>query len=209
MKPPTLTRRQALALAAALLAAVPAVHAQPSAYPERPIRLLVGYSAGGGVDAMARLLTPRLSTLLGQQVVVENRAGAAGLIAGRGSGAEVGPQFGGEPIQVLALQQRHGIPGTTGTASVGLDKLMELIANFSFLVFGIAIALTGTWMPSQWRNVGLLFALGLLAFPLAYLILMLTGKQPLNTLIKRLPKKIAQNWVSGALGKVENEMSTF
>ena len=47
-----------------------------------------------------------------------------------------GPQFGGEPIQVLALQQRHGIPGTTGTASVGLDKLFELIANFSFLVFG-------------------------------------------------------------------------
>jgi tripartite-type tricarboxylate transporter receptor subunit TctC len=51
-------------------------------YPERPIRLLVGYSAGGGLDAMARLLAPRLSAQLGQQVVVENRAGAAGVIAG-------------------------------------------------------------------------------------------------------------------------------
>ncbi|WP_295546657.1 tripartite tricarboxylate transporter substrate binding protein [uncultured Pseudacidovorax sp.] len=77
-----LTRRHAFALAAAMLAAAPAVQAQSGTYPERPIRLLVGYSAGGGVDAMARLLTPRLSTLLGQQVVVENRAGAAGLIAG-------------------------------------------------------------------------------------------------------------------------------
>lgn len=46
------------------------------------MRLVVGYSAGGGVDAMARLIAPRLSTLLGQQIVVDNRAGAAGLIAG-------------------------------------------------------------------------------------------------------------------------------
>jgi uncharacterized protein (TIRG00374 family) len=50
---------------------------------------------------------------------------------------------------------------------------------------------------------------GLLAFPLAYLIMMLSGKQPLNTLINLLPQKIAQNWVSSALGKVENEMSAF
>ena len=120
-----------------------------------------------------------------------------------------GPQFGGEPIQVLALQQRHGIPGTTGTASVGLDRLLELIANFSFLVFGITIALSGTWLPSQWRSTGLVFAIGLLAFPLAYLILMLIGKQPLNLLIKILPTKIASNWVSSALAKVEYEMSGF
>ncbi|VTU27622.1 Argininosuccinate lyase [Variovorax sp. SRS16] len=75
------SRRTMLALGAALLAAgATLAHAQT--YPERPIRLLVGYSAGGGVDAVARLLAPRLSALLGQQVVVENRAGAAGVIAG-------------------------------------------------------------------------------------------------------------------------------
>ncbi len=78
----TATRRATLlALGAGLLCAgTGLVHAQT--YPDRPIRLLVGYSAGGGVDAMARLVAPRLSTLLGQQVVVENRAGAAGVIAG-------------------------------------------------------------------------------------------------------------------------------
>jgi tripartite-type tricarboxylate transporter receptor subunit TctC len=46
-----------------------------------PIRLMVGYAAGGGVDAMARMLAQRLPALLGQQVVVENRAGATGMIA--------------------------------------------------------------------------------------------------------------------------------
>ncbi len=73
--------RRAICAAAVLggLLASPAVHAQ--AYPNKPIKLMVGYSAGGGVDAVARLLSSRLPAILGQQVVVENRAGAAGLIA--------------------------------------------------------------------------------------------------------------------------------
>jgi tripartite-type tricarboxylate transporter receptor subunit TctC len=74
---PTLRRRTLLA--ASLAAAVPLARAQ--AFPNRPIRILVGYAAGGGVDAMARMLAQRLPAALGQQVVVENRAGAAGMIA--------------------------------------------------------------------------------------------------------------------------------
>lgn len=73
-------RRRGVVLAALLGLAGAAAQAQT--WPSRPIRLMVGFSAGGGVDATARMLAPRLSTLLGQQVVVENRAGAAGLIAG-------------------------------------------------------------------------------------------------------------------------------
>ncbi|MBL0944219.1 MAG: tripartite tricarboxylate transporter substrate binding protein [Hydrogenophaga sp.] len=82
--PSTGPQRRALmtGLLAALATAGLAGPAQAQAWPARPIRLVVGYSAGGGVDAMARLLAPRLSELLGQQVVVENRTGAAGLIAG-------------------------------------------------------------------------------------------------------------------------------
>ena len=73
--------RRKLLLAAALgLACVGAAQAQ--AYPTKPVRILVGFSAGGGVDTMARLLATYLSSALGQQVVVENRAGASGLIAG-------------------------------------------------------------------------------------------------------------------------------
>ena len=73
--------RRAVLLAGAGAVLAGAARGQ-AAYPSRPIRILVGFSAGGGVDAMARMLAPRLGALLGQQVVVENRAGAAGLIAG-------------------------------------------------------------------------------------------------------------------------------
>ncbi|MFL9667437.1 Bug family tripartite tricarboxylate transporter substrate binding protein [Variovorax sp. AB1(2024)] len=69
----------ALGLAGAFAFAAPVARAQK--YPDKPIRLVVGYSAGGGVDAVARLLGVRLSAVLGQQVLVENRTGATGLIA--------------------------------------------------------------------------------------------------------------------------------
>jgi len=50
-------------------------------YPSRPIRLLVAYPPGGGSDTLARVVAPKLAQLLGQQIVVDNRPGAAGNIA--------------------------------------------------------------------------------------------------------------------------------
>jgi tripartite-type tricarboxylate transporter receptor subunit TctC len=55
--------------------------AQAQGYPNRPIRMLVGFPPGGSTDLAARVLATRLSQSLGQQVVVENRAGASGNIA--------------------------------------------------------------------------------------------------------------------------------
>jgi tripartite-type tricarboxylate transporter receptor subunit TctC len=52
-------------------------------YPTRPITMIVPYPAGGGVDAMGRLVGQRLSVALGQQVVIENRGGAGGMIGTR------------------------------------------------------------------------------------------------------------------------------
>ena len=49
-------------------------------YPNRPIRMVVGFSAGGGPDVAARLMAPKLTALLGQQVIVDNRPGAGGSI---------------------------------------------------------------------------------------------------------------------------------
>ena len=56
------------------------VHAQAD-YPTRPIRFIAANSAGGGLDIVARALSPKLSAVFGQQVIVDNRAGAAGSIA--------------------------------------------------------------------------------------------------------------------------------
>jgi tripartite-type tricarboxylate transporter receptor subunit TctC len=50
-------------------------------YPSRPVRLLVGFPPGGAMDAVARVLSPKLAEALGQQFVVDNRTGAGGAIA--------------------------------------------------------------------------------------------------------------------------------
>jgi tripartite-type tricarboxylate transporter receptor subunit TctC len=55
--------------------------ASAQGYPARAVRVLVGFTPGGGTDIMARFLTPRLSEYLGQQFVVENRPGAATNVA--------------------------------------------------------------------------------------------------------------------------------
>ena len=53
-------------------------------YPVRPVRLLVGFPPGGGMDTIARILAPKLQESLGQPFLVENRAGAAGALAADG-----------------------------------------------------------------------------------------------------------------------------
>jgi len=85
----------AAALASALVVAAPQSYAQTKAavqgaaastssgqaYPTKPVRMIVASGAGGGLDFVARLVAPKLTESLGQQVVVDNRAGASGSIA--------------------------------------------------------------------------------------------------------------------------------
>jgi tripartite-type tricarboxylate transporter receptor subunit TctC len=71
------------AVAIAMLASVSAFAQTTSSgpgYPARPLRLIVPFPAGGGSDAVARIISPKLTERLGQQIVVDNRAGAGGSV---------------------------------------------------------------------------------------------------------------------------------
>jgi tripartite-type tricarboxylate transporter receptor subunit TctC len=71
-------RRAILSLGAALLPGAPAV---AQTYPSKPIRLVVGYSAGGGNDLIARIVAATLQEKLGQPIVVDNKPGAQSIVA--------------------------------------------------------------------------------------------------------------------------------
>lgn len=71
------------ALAAAVLLGAAALPAgAQTAYPTKPIRMVIGYGAGGGSDILGRLVGAKLAEILGQSVVIENRPGASGRLAG-------------------------------------------------------------------------------------------------------------------------------
>jgi tripartite-type tricarboxylate transporter receptor subunit TctC len=73
-------QRRLIVQAGAAALASPAIWAQPT-WPNGPIRIVVGFPPGGGTDALARVVGQKLSVIWGQQCLVENKAGAAGLIA--------------------------------------------------------------------------------------------------------------------------------
>jgi len=77
-----ITRALRVGLAVALVFGfAQAARAQSTGFPDRPIRMLVGFGAGGGTDIVARIMARKMSEILGQSIVVEDRTGASGLIA--------------------------------------------------------------------------------------------------------------------------------
>ena len=78
LKPLKLVLQGLLAVA---LSSAPVLVLAQQAFPTKPIRLIVGFAPGGGTDIVARAIAPKMSEILGQSVIVENKSGAAGTIA--------------------------------------------------------------------------------------------------------------------------------
>lgn len=76
----TITRRSSLALAGAAFAA-PAVGRADTALPDKTLKILVGFPAGGGTDVMARFIAEAVKQRTGRNVIIDNKAGASGTIA--------------------------------------------------------------------------------------------------------------------------------
>lgn len=97
-----------------------------------------------------------------------------------------GPHFGGEPVQVLLVEKVHGVPRRTAVSAVALDKTLELLTNFAFVVFGVLLLLRwGLFGQTDGRSVVLFFVM-LLLFPLLYLLGIWRGKRPLSNLLRIL-----------------------
>jgi glycosyltransferase 2 family protein len=98
-----------------------------------------------------------------------------------------GPQFGGEPLQVYLSRSRHSLPDGVAIAAVALDKLLELMVNFTFLIMGIAITIQSGLLGDLAIDQVLGLAVALLVLPGGYLLALWAGWQPLTILSQRLP----------------------
>jgi uncharacterized protein (TIRG00374 family) len=118
----------------------------------------------------------------------------AGLIAVRVAAFGVsyftlGPQVGGEPLQVLYLRRRYGLAYARATACVLMDKLLELLANCVLLAAGVAAVVRAGIVPAAGHSVAALIGLALLLFwPPAHLILLMRGIHPLSAAIRRISR---------------------
>ncbi|HSN39688.1 MAG TPA: tripartite tricarboxylate transporter substrate binding protein [Burkholderiales bacterium] len=93
--------------AALICAAVFALPASAQNFPAKPVRLIVPFPAGGGVDIVARLLTPHLSQRWGQQVIVDNRPGAGATI-----GADIAAKSVPDGYTLILANTAHAINAT-------------------------------------------------------------------------------------------------
>ena len=109
-----------------------------AAYPEKPIRMIVAWPAGGGADGAARLISERLSKRLGQSVIVENRPGANGMI---GTGVAAKAEADGYTL-IFATADTHSINPHV-YKSIQYDALKDfepitLVGTLSFVLISSA-----------------------------------------------------------------------
>ena len=99
-----------------------------------------------------------------------------------------GPQFGGEPLQVYLLKEKEGVATSPAATSVSIDKLLELLANFSFLLVGVTVLVFSGILNTGSRYVLILAPALLFAVPVIYLLALRTGRLPITFIFEKLGK---------------------
>jgi uncharacterized protein (TIRG00374 family) len=101
-----------------------------------------------------------------------------------------GPQFGGEPLMVYLLRLNHNLPASAAIASVTLDRLLELMGNFSFIVVGLAVVILSGSLQGAAPYLALSLSLALLALPASYLLILYFGGYPLKSAEARFAHRL-------------------
>ena len=120
-----------------------------------------------------------------------------------------GQQFGGEPLQVYLIHRRHNVPLPAATASVALEKLIEMIINFAVVAAGVIITLQNPVFAATASDYLLAILIVLLLIPLLALAMLWLGRRPFTWLMARLPHRVTstergQHLRSG-IGAAEND----
>jgi len=112
----------------------------------------------------------------------------------------LGPQVGGEPLQVLYLQRKYGLTYTRATASVFMDKLLEFLANFFLLGIGLtAIFQAGIFSRNGSSSLVSLSGLVILfLWPPIQIILMMRGTYPLSALLRKISNNKFVRFIAAA-----------
>lgn len=151
-------------LGALLAATALAANPQPADYPNKPMRMLLPFAAGGGGDALGRLLAERMGKRLGQSIIVENKPGAAGTLGAQA--ASVAPPdgytitIGGMSTHTLAPAIYPKLPydpiksfvtvGRIGTSAILMVATNDFPANDLKGFIALARAKPGALQYASW-----------------------------------------------------------
>ena len=124
-------------LALALLAALACAPAPAQDYPSRPVRILVGYAPGGGMDTIARVLAPKLAEALGQQFVIENRPGAAGAVAAEALARSPADGY----VLMLAESGTLALPAVNPGVSIDPSRQFAAVGGVCMLPLALVVSL--------------------------------------------------------------------
>lgn len=124
-----------------------------------------------------------------------------------------GPQFGGEPLQVYLLKEREGMKISPAAASVTIDKLLELLANFSFLLIGVTVLVLSGVLQSANSAMMIIIPAFLVTIPILYLLALRIGHHPISTTLglirRRFPNATKIKQVTITLADTESQVSNF